>query len=137
MQFYRRSFVLFAASILPLMAQDVSHETLLEVVLQFASGLSEGNAEAAIAQLETSEPAMSKLAYQVRALIANGQISSTIDPLEWVEGPAVILDWFLEIKSEEVAGGVVRKRERITCRLAKKGKRWKIVSLEPAAFFAN
>ena len=128
---------LLFATILPLSAQDVSHETLLDVVLQFASGLSEGNAESAIAQLDTTQPAMSKLSYQIRALIANGQISATIDPLEWIDNSTVILDWFFELKSEEDAGGTVRKRERITCRFAKKGKRWKIVALEPAEFFKS
>ena len=129
--------VLLVASGLRLSAQDVSHETLLEVVLQFAAGLSEGNAEAAITQLDTSQPAMSKLAYQVRALIANTQISASADPLEWVDGTTVILDWFFELKPEEEASPAVRKRERVTCRFAKKGKRWKILSLEPLPFFTS
>ena len=57
--------------------------------------------------------------------------------LEWIEGPAVILDWFFELKSQDAGGAVVRKHERVTCRFGKKGKRWKIVSLEPATFFAS
>ena len=133
----RRQFVTLAAAVLPVTAQDVSHETLLEVVAQFASGLSEGNAEAAIEQLEMSVPAMSKLAYQVRSMISNDDVSAIAEPLEWIEGPAVILDWFFELKSQDAGGSVVRKHERVTCRFGKKGKRWKIVSLEPATFFSS
>ena len=137
MSFSRREFVTLAAIAVPVMAQDVAQETLLAVVTAFASGLSEGNADAAIGQLEMSVPVMGKLASQVRAMIANGEISALVDPLEWIDGPAVVLDWFFELKSEEVAGGVVRKRERVTCRFQKNGKRWKIVALEPESFFSS
>ncbi len=133
----RRQFLLgvLAAGISRAQSEDVSHETLLEVLARFTSALSEGNAEAAIGNLDTSVPAMGVLARRLRDLVAVGEISCLLDPLEWPDHKAVVLDWLLEIRAPELVGGLKRKREKLTCRFVKKGKKWKIASLEPAEFF--
>lgn len=133
----RRQFLLgvLAAGISRAQSEDVSHETLLEVLARFTSALSEGNAEGAIGNLDTSVPAMGVLARRLRDLVAVGEISCLLDPLEWPDHKAVVLDWLLEIRAPELVGGLKRKREKLTCRFVKKGKKWKIASLEPAEFF--
>ena len=133
----RRQFLvgLLAAGISRAQSEDVSHETLLEVLARFTSSLSEGNAEGAIGNLDMSVPAMGVLARRLRDLVAVGEISCLLDPLEWPDHKAVVLDWLLEIRAPELVGGLKRKREKLTCRFVKKGKKWKIASLEPAEFF--
>ena len=46
------------------------------------------------------------------------------------------LDWFLQIRSKLATGPLERRRDKVTCRLERKKKRWKVVSLEPVKFFA-
>lgn len=135
----RRRFVVgvLAAGVLRAQSEDVSHETLFEVLARFTSALSEGNSEGAIENLDTSVPAMGVLARQLRDLVAVGEISCLVDPLEWPDHKAVLLDWLLEIRAPELVGGLKRKREKLTCRFVKKGKKWKIASLEPVEFFKS
>lgn len=111
--------------------EDVSHETLLEVLGQFTSALSEGNAEAAIGVTDS----MGTLGQQLRDLLASHEVGSAIDPIEWTDKQTVVLDWLLEIRSADPVGAVKRKREKVTCRFIKKGKRWKIAALDPVSFF--
>ena len=115
--------------------EDVSHSTLLDVLAQFTSSLSEGNPSGAIEMLDTSQPGVAGLAKQLRDLSAVGEISSLVDPLEWPNQLTVVLDWLLEIRSSELNGGLKRKQEKVTCRFVKKGKKWKIASLEPVGLF--
>ena len=105
------------------------------MLAQFTASLSEGNAEGAIEVLDTSVLEIRLLSRQLRDLIAVGELSSLIDPQEWPDHMTVVLDWLLEIRAPELVGGLKRKREKITCRFVKKGKRWKISSLEPMLFF--
>ena len=139
MRVARRRFLIgsLAAGVAWAQSEDVSHETLLEVLARFTAALSEGNAEGAIENLDTSAPAMGVLARQLRDLVAVGEISCLLDPLEWPEHKTVVLDWLLEIRAPELVGGLKRKREKLTCRFVKKGKKWKIASLEPVEFFKS
>lgn len=45
------------------------------------------------------------------------------------------LDWFLEIVGKSDPHPVERRREIVKFRLERKGKKWKIVSIEPFHFF--
>jgi len=45
------------------------------------------------------------------------------------------LDWFLEIVNKSQSHTVERRREVVKFRLERKGKKWKIVSIEPFHFF--
>jgi hypothetical protein len=45
------------------------------------------------------------------------------------------LDWFLEIVSKSDPHPLERRREVVKFRLKRKGKKWKIVSIEPLQFF--
>ena len=46
------------------------------------------------------------------------------------------LDWFLEIVGKSDPHPMERRREVLKFRLERKGKKWKIVSIEPLHFFA-
>ena len=128
MQLTRREF---AAVLVFAQHEDVSHETLLEVLGQFTAALSEGNAEGAIGLTDS----MGTFARQLRDLLASNEVGSAIDPIEWIDKQTLVLDWLLEIRSADPVGAVKRKREKIICRFVKKGKRWKIAALEPVGFF--
>ncbi|HLY16509.1 MAG TPA: hypothetical protein VKR61_04765 [Bryobacteraceae bacterium] len=45
------------------------------------------------------------------------------------------LDWFLEIVNKSQSHAVERRREVVKFRLERKGKKWKIVSIDPLRFF--
>jgi hypothetical protein len=46
------------------------------------------------------------------------------------------LDWFLEIVGNSEPHPLERRREVVKFRLERKGKKWKIVSIDPLHFFA-
>jgi len=46
------------------------------------------------------------------------------------------LDWILDVRQLEGSVGVTRREERVKIRIAKSGKKWRIVAFEPAGFFA-
>ena len=115
--------------------EDVSHETLLEVLGKFVAALSEGNADAAIDLTDNAQPAMRLLAGQLRDLLRASEVGSAIDPEDWTNSRTVVLDWILEIRSADNVAAVTRKREKVTCKFEKKGRSWKIAALEPAGFF--
>jgi hypothetical protein len=79
------------------------------------------------------------LAANVSGLLAEYEVHSSIELLS-EEGSGstqtVDLDWFLELVEQQDETNVARRRDRVTCRLTKTGKKWKVVALEPIAFFA-
>jgi hypothetical protein len=84
-------------------------------------------------------PDYDKLKAAVTALVNQAEVSSFVEPLK-DEGDdtkrTVEFDWYLEIRSLQPDGPIVRRREVVHCELRKEKKRWKIVALKPIEFFA-
>lgn len=104
-----------------------------------ASALAEGNAIAFLKAFDSSMADYQKLQSNITALISQCEVQSSIDVLV-DEGDdqrrSVELDWFLQIRSKQDTGPLVRRRERVKCRLGRVKKKWRAVSLEPVSFFA-
>lgn len=115
-------------------AQDV-----WTVLTDAASALSEGSAMRFLALFDRSMPDYRMLEANVTALVNQDRVQSSIELLS-DEGDSttrtVELDWFLQVVEQQDTAGLARRRERVRCRLAKRGKKWLITSIEPLAFFA-
>jgi len=92
--------------------------------------------------LESLDPAMPRLADFRRNLVALTDVADLSNSLEVVNETGdenarnAEVDWFLEIVGKSASHTVERRREVVKFRLERKGKKWKIVSIEPLQFFA-
>jgi hypothetical protein len=119
-------------------ADDETPE-IWDLLTQVASALSRGNLTEFLDSFDRSLPGYQTLEANARALLGEYEVQSSIEVLnEETSGAArtVELDWFLQLEEQRDAGAVTRRRERVHCRLEKRGKKWKITGIEPLAFFA-
>jgi hypothetical protein len=126
-----------------------AHDDVMDVVASMAGALTEvngegpnqvrGNVSKFMAAVSKDMPDYDTLKTNVTALVDEGEISSSIQPLT-EEGDTqtykIDLDWLLEVRSLEQDGPLVRRREVVHCELRKEKKHWKIVALKPLDFFA-
>ena len=142
--FSRRVFLALLAAPLPLCRPGAagaadSHQEVFDLLTEMASALSEGNALAFLKPIDRAMPDYQKLQDNVVVLVAQNDLASSIEVLK-DEGDdkrrRVELDWFLELRSHEIHGPYERRRKVVKCRLERDKKKWKIVALEPADFFA-
>lgn len=139
-----RRGLLLAGATISLGAQAGSHpddETpeIWDLLTQVASALSRGNLTEFLDGFDRSLPGYQTLEANAAALLREYEVQSSIEVLnEETSGAArtVELDWFLQLEEQRDAGAVTRRRERVHCRLEKRGKKWKITGIEPLAFFA-
>ena len=104
-----------------------------------AAALSEGNAVQFLQPFDRSMPDYQMLESTVSALLRGYEVRSSVELLsDEGSGSArtIELDWYLELVEQQDDTNVTRRRERVRARLTKSGKKWKIVGLEPIAFFA-
>jgi len=100
--------------------------------------LAEVNAPGFMAAFDKNMPGYEQLKTAVEALVNQAEVSSSVEPLKNEGNDSkrmVDLDWYLEVRSLQQDGPIIRRREVIHCELEKENKRWKIVSLQPIAFF--
>ena len=110
-----------------------------DALTRVAAALSQGNLTEFLDAFDRSMAGYQMLGANVAALLGQYEVQSSIELLrEEAGGEAwmVELDWFLQLEEQRDAGAVTRRRERVHCRLAKRGKKWKITAIEPLAFFA-
>ncbi len=131
----RRALLLLAST---LVLADTRQE-LIDVFGAMASALSEGNPAVFLRAVDPSMPGYARFAGAVRALAAQNDVSSSIE-IGKQEGDGrvqtVELDWLLEIRGKEQSHLFVRRQTTVKCRLERRGGKWRVVSLEPASFFA-
>ncbi len=115
-----------------------SGDQVWDVIADMAAALSSGNAAGFMARLDRAMPGYERLRANVAAITRYTDIQSTIDPLE-NEGDdharTVVADWLLVLKPQDAIGELARRRERVTCKLEKRGRRWLVVGLEPQSLF--
>ena len=133
----RRGVLLVAMAMAPLRADEA--QEVWDLLTQAASALSSGNSDEFLRVFDRSMPGYQTLAANVAALLSQGDVQSSIEVLS-DEGDSsrrsVELDWFLQIISAEPGAGSTERREKVQCRLERRGKRWLITALEPLSFFA-
>ena len=115
-----------------------THADVVDLFASMASALSNDNASGFLNGFDKNMPDYGKLRTFVDGLIAQAEISSSIEPVK-DEGDetkrSVDLDWTLQIRSRETAGPLVERRQTVHADLVKQKKRWRIVSITPLDFF--
>ena len=138
----RRAFVTAAAVAAGgALASDPRAEAT-EMLGQIAAALSQENASEAMSFFDKKTPNYREIERRFHALTAVWDIASGIEILD-VKGDEVRLEfeleWLLELKSREAAGGLERKKGMVKAVAekiqTKKGKVWKVTSLSPVEFF--
>jgi hypothetical protein len=127
-----------------------AHDDVIEAITSMADALSQvsgengnqvrGNLSEFMAAFSKDMPEYDTLKNNVTALMNEGEISSSIQPLdENGEGATykIDLDWLLQVRSLEKDGPLVRRREVVHCEFRKERKHWKIIALKPVDFFAT
>jgi murein L,D-transpeptidase YcbB/YkuD len=134
----RRRLFLLASVAATLSAADTRQE-LIDLFGSMASALTENTPDVFLRAIDRSMPGYAQFAANVTALAAQNDLSSTIEinKQEGDESAQVVeLDWILEIRGRGQSHIFERRQTVVKGRLERVKKKWRVVSLEPAAFFA-
>ncbi|HUP04070.1 MAG TPA: hypothetical protein VMU19_08775 [Bryobacteraceae bacterium] len=116
-----------------------------------ADSLTEANAEGFLASCDPKMAGYEDLRANVTALIAESVPPASMAQsdregifcsigLASEEGDdkarSVELDWIMDIRMRSGGVGSVRRQQRVKLRVEKRGKKWRVVSLDPISFFA-
>ena len=133
-----RRLVLLAIAAAALAPGDTSQE-LIDLFASMASALSEANPDVFLRAIDPAMPGYDRFAANVRALAAQNALSNAIEIVSQKgddRAQAVELDWLLDIRGKGGSLLYVRREDIVKCRLERQKKKWRIVSIEPADFFA-
>ena len=109
-----------------------------ELITTVASALGEGNAARCLAAFDPAMPGFDALRRDIRALVQGSDVQAAIELVERQEDPAgdsLELDWLMSITLRDGAARATRRREKVKCRVEKRGRQWRIVSFEPLGLF--
>ena len=104
-----------------------------------ANSLAESNAHRFLQSFDPGMPGYGQLSANVMALVKQAEIHSTIDVIDDAGDErerTVQLDWLLQLTEKQSSANAVRREQVVKCRLVKSKRTWRVVSLEPIAFFA-
>jgi hypothetical protein len=129
-------------TLLAAIAASALADTRTEMVDLFgamAGALSEADPETFLRAIDPSLPDYGRFAASVRALALQDDLSSSLEIVKQEGSDAVQvveLDWLLEIRGKDQSHIFQRRQSTVKCRLERKGRKWRIVSLDPQSFFA-
>jgi hypothetical protein len=114
-----------------------------------ADALSQGSLTGFLDCFDPKMPGYEELRANVTALIAEGPDPNRRTDREGIfcsidlvsedgddKSRALELDWILDIRAQTSGVGSTRRQQRVKARVEKQGKKWRIVALDPIAFFA-
>lgn len=122
-------------------AQPADAPSQIRLAVRDASrALQAGNAPLFLAAFDRQEFAgYGGLREQVSALVAQRRIASSVavesvqgGPVEWT----VDVDWLIELTHKLDPSPPEQRRDILKLRVRKRGRRWRVVDLEPLTFFA-
>jgi len=131
-----RRTLMIAMAAAPLRAD--SADQVREVLASFASALSDSNDSLALDAFDKSMPEYERLRANIAAMVNEAAIENSIDVLE-NDGDdqkrTMLVDWVLRIEQRTGATAAVRRQQKVTVKFEKRGRKWKIVGLDPVSFF--
>jgi hypothetical protein len=133
-----RRFFLLAILATSLARADTPQE-LMDLFASMASALSEGNPGVFLRAIDPSMPGYERFAANIYALATQNALSNSIDIITQKGDDRVQdveLDWLLDISGTGQSQVFVRRELMVKCRLERQKKKWRIVALDPADFFA-
>ena len=122
----------------PLIAADPMQETW-EVITTLAAALGRGDAGEFLSVCDSTTPAYAALRVSVPALVAQSEVESGIDPAQNSgndRAREVVVDWQMQMVDRTGLQRVTRRRENVKVALEKRGRKWKVIGIEPLGFFA-
>jgi len=140
----RRTFMLVvggaasAATVGTARAAD-GQQQVFDLFSKIASALSDDDPAMFIEAVDPDMPHFQDFRREVVALTDLADLTNSIEVLSDTGDDthrAEELDWFLEIVGKSDPHPLERRREVVKFRLERKGKKWKIVSIDPLHFFA-
>ncbi len=121
----------------PALAADPAQE-VWEVIERMARALGQGSSTEFLAACDPLMPGYSTLRTNVAALIAAAEVESGIDPVS-NEGDGVArhveVDWSLNLVDRTGLQKATRRQQTVKIGMEKRAKKWRVVSLDPVAFF--
>ena len=127
----RRRTLLAGILALPAAVRADDQSDLMDAAAQLAGALSDGRAGAFFEPIDRSLPDHDKLQDYVNALVAQAEVTSSVQPVSF-KGSSADFDWDMTLRARDGAGASENRRATISMRIARK----KIVSLTPIDFFA-
>ncbi len=113
-------------------ARADSQSDAAAIVSSLATSLSGDNVVGFLRSIDKETPGYAQVRSQVETLIARAQVSSSISILE-NDGDdvrrALLLDWYVEIRSREIGDKTEPRRKTVRCVVAKQAKVWRIAEL--------
>ena len=131
----RRALLLAALAVAAL--ADAESE-VWDLFTHTASALSDGNAREFLSSFDPAMPGYEALRANVTGLVQQADVQSSIEVVENTGDDrkrTLEIDWLLVVTDRQDTANIVRRRERVKCRVEKSGKKWRFVSLEPVKFF--
>jgi hypothetical protein len=125
----RRALLALAGACLA-RAQDRTR--FVDVLARLASALATSDAHEFMRWIDESAAERSRLGTLVEALVAQAEVTSSVDIIE-VEGGTARADWYMEVRTRTPGTPVERRRREITVRINDRGR---IVEIRPLEFFA-
>lgn len=115
-----------------------SEKDAFDLIHTLADTLSSGDAASFLASFDPSMPDYNRLRSDVVGLLSQGDVGCNIEVTS-NDGDdserTLSLDWILTLEPSEVNPGAKHWEKKAKCRIRKTGKKWKIVSFEPADLF--
>ena len=103
-----------------------------------AAALNNANAPGFLSYFEKSMPGYSRLSAGAAALVARGEIQSSIEMIG-NEGTDTVrtleVAWTMRIISEDTQIQRTARAKKVKCRVELRGRRWRITALDPVDFF--
>jgi hypothetical protein len=126
-------------AILAVPAVADTRQDIVDLFVGMAGALSEGDPESFLRGIDPSLPDYGRFAAKVRGLALQNTLSSSIGILKQEGGDTVQvveLDWILEIRGKDQSHVFQRRQSVVKCRVERRGRKWRIVLLDPQDFFA-
>jgi Fe-S-cluster formation regulator IscX/YfhJ len=115
-----------------------AQQQVFDLFSKIASALSDDDPAMFIEAVDPSMPNFQDFRREVVALTDLADLTNSIEVLSDTGDDthrAEELDWFLEIVGKSDPHPLERRREVVKFRLERKGKKWKIMSIDPPHFF--
>jgi hypothetical protein len=134
----RRAAALLTICAARALAADPAQEAW-EIVTTMAAALGRADPGEFLSVCDAAMPGYATLRANVVALVAQADADSGIDPVRNTgddHAREVEADWQLHLVDRSGLDRVTRRRENVKLRLEKRGRKWKVIAVEPVGFFA-
>jgi hypothetical protein len=134
----RRACCLSLVSLAGALAADPENDAR-ERIMVAARALADGSVPVFLDCFDRTAANYQALRTNVTGLVAEAELQCSVDVLS-NEGNAqartIELDWLLRITPRGGFGDPVERNSRVTSKVAKQGRRWRIVAFEPVSLLA-